>query len=424
MKNFILSLFLLFVFKIAYNQDFSNIKMSNEIYIDNIKSVKLAPAGELLGQPIIQLNMGEQLNLVFDDLGENDKYLKYTLIHCSHNWQRSSMNQIEYLDGFMEDEISEYSYSFNTIVGYTHYSLLFPNDMLKITKSGNYILFVYDDTPDNPILTQRFMVVESNPVGISGEVSRAMDVSYMNTKQQIDFTAYTSNFNVRNPSMLMNATIMQNGRWDNAIVGLKFRSAKLNEYSFRFDNLNNNVINGGSEFRTFDLRTLRSTADRIISINFENRINQAYIVEDVARPYSPYYGDNTINGRCFWKNRDFEGENTEDYVLTHFTLRCDFPVTGGDLYVFGELTDWNILPEAKLIYNENAKYWETAFYLKQGYYNYQYVYLPNNSNVIDETYIEGSHWQTKNQYTILLYLQEEGTSYDKLIGTSTLVIEK
>lgn len=424
MKKFSLLFLFSLLFWAGKSQDFSHIALDNRIYTDDIYSVKLCPADKYFGTPIIKLNSGEQLRLVFDHLGDYDEYMKYTLIHCSHDWQLSPMNPLEYLDGFMEDEITDNSYSFNTITGYTHFELLLPNDLLRITKSGNYILFVYDETPENPILTQRFMVVESTTAGIVGTVQQAQDVNYISTHQQVDFLAYTGNYNVRNPSMLLNATILQNGRWDNAIIGLKFRSANLNEYNFSFDNLNKNIFSGGAEFRTFDLRTLRTTADRIVSINFNQKINQAYVLEDIARPYAPYQSDNTISGRCFWLNDDFEGKNTEDYVLTHFSLRCDFPVSNGDLYVFGELTNWKIMPEAKLKYNPALNYWETSLLLKQGYYNYQYVFVPYGENKIDETYIEGSHWQTLNEYTILLYLKEEGTSYDKLIGTSSIKIEK
>jgi len=223
--------------------------------------------------------------------------------------------------------------------------------------------------------------------------------------------------------MYLRATIVQNGRWDNAIQGLRHRTAKPGEYGFNFDNLNDNVFSGCNEYRTFDIRTLRSTADRITSINFNNRTNQAYVMEDLARPWGAYVTNTTLRGHCAYANSDFLGSGyTEDYVLVHFTLRVDFPVADGDLYVFGELTDWRINPKAKLTFNPENNYWETNLFLKQGYYNYIYVFVPKDSDTIDDAYIEGSHWQTLNNYTILLYLQEEGTSYDKLIGTTTVSI--
>ena len=395
---------------------------TNNIYVEGIHSIKLTIAGADFGQPIIQLHSGERLELTFDDLLQKDYFLKYTLIHCTHDWQYSPLNQIEYLDGFSEDLINDYSFSFNTVVPYTHYRLIFPTDEMRILRSGNYLLVVYDDNIDNPVLTRRMMVLDNQTASIQGAVTWAQDITFRSTKQQVDFTAYTGSYTIRNPSMYLRATILQNGRWDNAIESLRHRTARPGEYGFNFDNLNVNVFNGSNEFRTFDIRTLRSTADRITSINFNNRTNQAYVMEDLARPWGAYVTNTTLKGHCIYANSDFSGQNTEDYALVHFTLRVDFPMEEGDLYVFGELTDWRIDPKAKLTFNPENNYWESNLFLKQGYYNYIYVFVPKKSDTIDDAYIEGSHWQTRNNYTILLYLQEEGTSYDKLIGTTTISI--
>jgi hypothetical protein len=416
---FLLSTFLPFH---SFAQSPTDLPAANNIYADGIHSVKLTLQGMDFGQPIIQLNSGERLELSFDDLLQQDRFLKYTLIHCTHDWQYSPLNQIEYLDGFSEDLIEDFSFSFNTIVPYTHYSLVFPTNQMRITRSGNYLLVVYDNDISNPVLTRRLMVLDSQRAGIQGTVTWAQDLRYRDTKQQVDFTAYTGAYSIRNPSMYLRAAIVQNGRWDNAIENLSHRTARPGEYGFNFDNLNTNVFNGGNEFRTFDIRTLRSTADRITSINFNNRINQAYVMEDLARPWGAFVTNTTLRGHNVFANSDFPGRNTEDYVLVHFTLRIDFPVADGDLYVFGELTDWRADPKAKLTFNPENNYWETSFFCKQGFYNYIYVFVPKGSEVLDDTYIEGSHWQTPNNYTILLYLQEEGTSYDKLIGTTTVSI--
>jgi len=407
----------------GFSQQFENIALDNKVYVSGIESVKLCLEGYDFGQPIIKLNGEDKLKLVFDDLETESRYLKYTLIHCTHDWKISDLNQLEYLDGFMEDEITDYSYSFNTIQHYIHYELLFPNDRMNITKSGNYILFVYDDNYDNPIMTRRLMIMESSPASVNGIVSDATDVNNMFTKQEVDFVVYAGNYLIRNPGLYLNATIMQNGRWDNAIIGLKYRSGKPGEYSFDYDN-NENVLTGGAEFRTFDIKSLRYNGNRIVSVRFLNHTNNAYIVEDLARPFGAYETNTTLKGRCYYKNEDFPGENTEDYVITHFALRSDFPIKDGDVYVYGELTDWQINPKAKLVYNPTSNYWETSLFLKQGYYNYQYVFVKNGTNVIDETYIEGSHWETKNDYTVLIYLRDEGTVYDKLIAVNYLTISK
>lgn len=407
-------------------QNFDHIEFNNMIYAKGVNSVQLLPTGHLTGFPIIKLNSDEKLRLSFDDIETDSHYLKYTFIHCTHDWKPDGMNQIEYLDGFMEDEITESSYSLNTITSYVHYTLDFPGDMMRITRSGNYLLFVYDDTQDNPILTRRFMVIEPMQASIDASVHKASDVSLMYEYQEVDFVANTGGWSVRNPAQYLHATILQNGRWDKAITGLRYRSGKPGEYSFDYDD-NSNTFAGGSEFRFFDIKSLKYNGGRVISSGLERGDNHAYIVEDQARPFGPYVSGTTACGGRYFKTEDYQGENREEYVNTHFTLRSDYDLGGGKIYVFGELTDWRILPEAEMKFSSALGAWETELFLKQGYYNYQYVFVAdegkNKEKTINETYIEGSHWETGNQYFILLYLQDESGAYDRLIGFKSIKVE-
>lgn len=392
----------------------TDIQLINKTYSDDIQSVSLKNTGDYTLNPVGILGDCTFV-LDFDDLSLEPRYLKYTFIHCTHDWRPSELNQIEYINGFTEDEITDYEHSFNTIEPYMHYQAVFPNSNISFSKSGNYILFVYDDTPDNPILTQRFMVLEPTMANISAEVHAATDVNERFTSQEVDFVVYPGSYQIRNPQLTLHATIQQNGRWDNAKVGLTYLSGNPMELSFNHRD-GRNMFKGGSEFRTFDLTTLRSNADHIVGISYVNRHNHAYVLQDDARPFAPYESRGNMNGARYFHNRDLNNRNSEDYVFTHFTLKSNFDFTDGNVYVFGELTDWQIKDEAKLRYNKEFQFWETDILLKQGAYNYQYVLVPYGSNLIDATYIEGSHYQTNNIYTIYVYFREEGTSYDKLIG--------
>ena len=397
----------------------SDFLYENYVFEKDVRSVELYRDGYPFSFPVIQLQSDEQLILSFDELGSRSRYLKYTFIHCSYDWKPDGLNAIEYLEGFMEDDISSSSFSFNTIQPYTHYVLAFPTDMMRPNISGNYILFVYDESPDNPILTRRFVVVENQMAEIRGMVKQASDVSDMFRKQEVDFYAHTGAWNVRNPAQYLHANIVQNGRWDNAVIGLRYRYGKPGEYSFDYDD-GQNVFNGSSEFRTFDIKSLKYDGNHITSIGYEKQSHVAYLIEDMPRPFGPYVSGNTLNGRCYYKTEDFVEENREEYVYTTFTLKSDFPLTGGKCYVFGQLTDWKIQSDAQLHYNKQFDFWEATLYLKQGLYNYQYVWVPDHSNTIDETYIEGNHWETMNEYSVFLYLRDEGGTYDRLIGFTTL----
>ena len=413
-KNFVFVALFLFAVVGLINAQQYDIQLDNKIYTDGIASIKLTAGDDQLADPVGVL--GETLfRISFDDLNVEVRHLKYTFIHCTHDWQLSQLNPIEYIEGFMEEDITKYEHSFNTIEPYMHYEAVFPSENISFTKSGNYILYVYDDTPDNPILTRRFMVVEPVPAKIVCDVHPAFDVNNKFTHQDIDFTVFTGAYRIRNPQMSVRATIQQNGRWDNAKMGLIYHSGVGSELNFNYMD-GSNSFPGSSEFRTFDITTLRSNADRIVGISFVNRHNHAYVLQDDARPFSAYESRGNMNGHCYYRNRDLVNEYSEDYVFTHFTLKSNTPYNEGNVYVFGELTDWQLQEDAKLHYNKEFDFWETELLLKQGAYNYQYVYLPYGSSTIDATYVEGSHYETSNIYNIYVYYQEEGSSYDQLIG--------
>jgi len=413
-KYFALVCFVVMAAMGALNAQQYDIQLENKIYADGIASVKLIAGDDQLNDPVGTLGES-QFHISFDDLNLEVRHLKYTFIHCTHDWQQSQLNPIEYIEGFMEDDIVDYDHSFNTIEPYMHYEATFPNENIAFSKSGNYILYVYDDSPDNPVLTRRFMVMEPVPAQIRCEVQPAFDVNKKFTHQDINFTVYTGSYRVRNPQQSIRATIQQNGRWDNAKYGLIYRSGVAPELHFSYLD-GSNSFPGSSEFRTFDISTLRSNADRVVGISFVNRHTHVYVLQDDARPFVAYESRGNINGRCYYRNRDLVNDFSEDYVFTHFTLKSAFPFTDGSVYVFGELTDWELQEDAKLHYNKEFDFWETELLLKQGVYNYQYVYLPYGSSEIDATYVEGSHFQTNNIYNIYVYYQEEGTSYDRLIG--------
>ena len=146
------------------------VRNDNAVYRDNIRTVLMYKLGFELSPPIIQLNTTEKLVFTFDDLDGGYKQYKYTLIHCDADWNKSQLQQMEYLDGFNEDYIQDYKSSFNTTVPYVNYMLVFPTDYLKIRKSGNYILkvFIDNDKDENVVITKRFMVYDPK-VTIEGQ---------------------------------------------------------------------------------------------------------------------------------------------------------------------------------------------------------------------------------------------------------------
>ena len=390
-------------------------------YDENIKTVLLYKEGFELAQPLIQLGTEEKIKLSFDDLSAEYKTYKYTIIHCDANWKPSDLVPAEYIDGFTDDYINTYSSSFNTLQKYYHYELTFPTENLRPTKSGNYILKVFkdEDTEENLVFTRRFMIFEQKVI-VTGEVKRATSNEEMNYKQEVDFFINYENYNISSPYSDIKVTISQNDRSDNAISDLKPKYVKNNLLDYDYND--ENTFNGGNEFRHFDTKSVQFISDRIKRITTDSLGYEIYLMPDIRRSFTVYYSMQDINGKKFIKtdqaikSSDLEGE----YVYVHFTLPYYESVSNGNIYIFGALTDWHYQKEAIMKYNSNIGAYEGTLYLKQGYYNYEYVLLKNNESVGDETFIEGNHYDTENDYTIYVYNQEQGTTYDKLIAVKKL----
>src|SRR5574344_681554 len=285
-RYFTLCLCLIFLSLGLRAQDL-NFKLENMIYNNDIQSVKLNIAGNSLSFPVLTLNSDEQLELSFDDLNSERKYVRYDFIHCTQDWRPSDLARIEYVEGFEDAEISDYNFSFNTIVPYTHYSLKFPNDDIKLTKSGNYIIVVYDNTKDAPILTRRFFVKENTPSIITADIHKDSNPEFSFTRQEVDFTVTPMGYSVPNPQRDLHATIIQNSRWDNAIIGLTYRNSANGSFSFNFDDGRTSFW-GGSSFRYFSTRSLRSNREFVQNIIYKDHQNYVYLYAEKPKPDGAY----------------------------------------------------------------------------------------------------------------------------------------
>lgn len=390
---------------------------------ENIKTILLHKEGFELSLPIIELNSSEKLVLSFDNLSNESPEYKYTFIHCDADWTASDMQPYEYIKGFTEDIINDYQYSFSTIQKYSHYKLILPTENMTLTKSGNYILKVYQEGfSDNPVFTRRFMIVEPK-VSISAIAKRATLIEDMDYKQEVDFTINYTNYPISNPYQDVKVVITQNNRTDNPITDLKPKYIRNNELIYDFDQGNN--FQGGNEFRNFDLKSLKTKTINIAKIGYDSSGYFAYVLPDEKRAFKNYFYYQDINGRKLIKTDDYANSDIEsEYVNVHFTLPYNFDIVGGNVYILGALTDWNFTNEGMLKYNYFNHCYETTLYLKQGYYNYIYAFLENGKSVGDETIIEGTRYETENEYAIYVYCKEGGTTFDKLIGVKVINSQK
>jgi len=154
-----------FLFSSPLLAQLEGIKYDNEVYLDYIKTVNFSHQGLSTSLPIIDLNSSGVLALSFDDLEGGDKTYRYQIIHCDRNWVPTDMDDLNYVEGFQDEDIQETYYSSGTVIDYTHYKLTLPNEDIKWTISGNFILAIYEDEYEPTLaITRRFLVAEKNVI--------------------------------------------------------------------------------------------------------------------------------------------------------------------------------------------------------------------------------------------------------------------
>lgn len=398
----------------------AQMETSNSVFDNNIRTVQLQLAGSPLSMPIVDLpTRANAMVLEFDHIGGDIKDYKYTIIHCNSDWQPSDLIDNQYIDGFLEDRITNVESSFNTLTQYTHYALGLPNSNMRWSKSGNYLLKVFDaDEDDELVLIRRFMVVEPT-WRIAAQFVKTAKVDKYNTHHEIDFTVKPKGERISNPQNDVKAFILQNSRWDNAIGPVKPYITRGEDLVYDYQD--QIVFPAGKEFRFFDMRTLDVRGERVQIISEKYDYYEVTLQRDESRFDRAAVSRNDADGRFVIANRQYNQTILQcDYAKVLFSVSRNLPMDDEDVYVFGELTDWEIKPEFKMEYSPEAKAYYCDAFLKQGYYNYQYMLVDRATGKTDPEGFEGNWYETGNQYTILVYFKPFGARYDRLMGAATL----
>ncbi len=402
----------------GYNTDTDY--FTNRIYDDRVLAVLLHKEGWNLSYPVIKLNSNEKLIFQFDLLDDYNETFYYTFIHCDKDWNRSDIFTNEYLEGFPDNPIEDVQPSFNTTVDYFHYSLVFPNDRISFMLSGNYIIYVYPDgEPDKPVITQRFIITES-VAGINFRIIRPQIPLYNNTGQQFEFTVNLTGFSITDPASNIYCSVLQNGRWNNAKTNLKPDFIGNNQ--LRFNSVSEkNIFNGGNEFRYFDIRSIRYKSEYIRMIDYMAPNYHIFLAPSESREYKPYFYWQDFNGKYYIATSEGrEPETDADYVHVYFTLPSDYLIANGNMYVAGAFNNWDFNESNIMTYNPQDRQYECTVLLKQGWYNYEYVFLKDDDTRGIPTLFESNHYETENDYSVFVYYRNPYERFDRVIGSVTV----
>lgn len=377
---------------------------------DYIKTITFKGSTSQSQLPI--LRMGEPLVLEFDALNGDEDDFYYVIQHYNFDWTPSNLVKAEYLRGFDNQRILDYENSFNTYQIYSHYRLQIPNQQTKgLLASGNYLISIFNDD-DELVFSRKFMIYEEL-VNVGVSIKRSRDVSVVNEKHSVDFIINTNRMNFNNPMDNVKTLIIQNNNLNTAISGLKPQYMLGNELIYRYTT--ESSFWAGNEYLYFENKDVRAANVGVQFIDLKDIYHNYLFVND-ARANRPYTYNPDINGNFVIHAVDRENPAIEaDYTMIHFALQYPELTDGSSIYVYGNYNNYALEDSNKLTYFAESGLYETAFKLKQGFYNYKYV-LVDAKGHLDEGAIDGNFYQTENNYKVLVYYRDLGARYDKLIG--------
>lgn len=393
--------------------------LEDKVYSEHVHSVRLFPEGiqqdSQLDAPVVSLSDSRSLILLFDDIAYDPEQYSAKLIHCDADWQQSALRNNDFSVNFNEFNIQEYSYSVNTRIPYIHYAFTVP----RVTKSGNYVLKVYRNrNEEDVILTRRFMVFEEL-FTVGAAIVPPTETEDRRALQQVNVAVNYSNVDLIDPSTQVKVLIRQNQRWDNAKFLTKPTFLNQISKSIRYEPFDgSSTFRAGNEFRFVDLRFIRATGVNIADVKVEETMILANALLDKPRPGGVYSQYLDLNGQYLVFTNDRVGGNPEvesEYIYTTFYFQAD---AGREVTMLGAMTAWGSSPESKMVYDPKQGVYSTSILMKQGWYDYQYGFSTGDG--YDSDPIEGSHFETENEYEVLVYYRALGSRYDQLVGYAYL----
>lgn len=389
----------------------------NSVNIPHIKSLRITANNNWLAPPVIQLNTDDFIEISFDELTHEYHRYTYKIVHCNADWTQDELFETDYMSGFNNNTIDEYHNSLNTTMLYTHYKFQLPNENAQLLISGNYMVFIYgEDDDENPVLQACFSVI-SPQVGVSASVSSNTDIDTNVSHQQVSFTVNHKGMNVNSPQTEFKAKVFQNLRTDNCVTDILPTYLKVGEMQYVHNR--KLIFEAGNEYRRFEVANLHYATQGIDEMLYFEPYYHATLYPDRKR--SNYSYDEDQNGRYYIRyNQAQDSEIEADYIFVHFSLEYDKPLLNGNFYLNGQFTYNSFLPEFALKYNPEKQVYEGVQLLKQGAYNWQYLFVPDGSTRGQSLQAEGNFYETENEYLILIYHRPFGGRYDKLVGMQSV----
>jgi len=408
MSKFLLQSFLLiFIFTSAKAQE-----VQTEIVPPyNIKTVSFVQSGNNV-VPIFEL--GSSFEFQFDDLFGNEANYYFEVTHCDYNWKPTDIPKTDYIHGFDNQRITDYSNSFNTLQVYSHYRLAFPNQFTtQLRISGNYMLKILNE--DREVVFSRKFILYENHSTVAAQVKRSRNLSNIDYKQNLEFTIVSNDIVFQTPIQNVKVLLLQNGDLNTGIKNVPPQYTIGNQLVYKYDK--ETQFWGGNEFLYFENKDIRAASNNVGRVGSNNDIYNSYLYTNQARGNQIYSNYQDVNGNFVVKNINAANNDIEaDYAWVYFTLSAPAFRSNKDIYVTGMFNNYSISPEYKMDYSTDKAVYEKAIMIKQGFTNFEYTIADKKGIVDYENAIDGNFYQTENEYTLLVYYKESTDRYQRVIG--------
>jgi len=399
------------LFLILFAFEFSNAQAEKEVLPPyNIKTISFTQNGQNI-VPLIKL--GDSFQLQFDDLYGNEANYYYQFVHCDYDWKPSQLSRNEYLRGFDDQRIQDYTNSFNALQLYSHYKVQFPNQRTSLLVSGNYVIKILNE--DREVVFSRRFIVYEELVSVPMQVKRARDVKDLAYKHNIDFSIKSTTIQFQSPLSNVKVLLLQNGQLNTGITNIKPMYTIGNDLIYKYNS--ETQFWAGNEFRYFENKDIRAATSNVASIDSNGGVYNGHLYTDAARSKNQYSYAPDINGNFLIKNLNAENNEIEaDYAWIFFSLSAPSYYGKNDIYINGMFNNYALTPECKMDYNAEKGIYEKAIMIKQGFTNYQYVVADKSLKIDNENAIDGNYYQTESNYFTIVYYKENNQRYDRVIG--------
>ena len=400
-----------------------------------------------LHDDVITLGTDDWVTISFDHFTHDYHRFTYRIVHCNADWTPSDLFEVDYMDGFNDQPIEDYDNSLNTTMLYTHYRLDLPNDNIQFKASGNYRVEIYLDEEEeasphpspkgeggsdiaetlevlplrgesegasphsSPACVAYFRIVEPR-MGLNVAVTSNTDIDTNLSHQQVEFTLNYPPSEVMDPATEIKSYVYQNNRTDNAVALVKptYVSPGHSEYTHN----RALIFPAGNEYRRFEVINMHYATQGVDKVEYFAPYYHATLLPDAPRRNYSY--DEDHDGRYLIRYNMAQDVNIEaDYLFVHFTL--DMPRrTGGNFYLTGEFTYNDFTPAYQATYNEDSQAYEATVLLKQGAYDFMYLWVPDGSGVGQTGPAEGNFYEAENEYQVYIYHRPFGGRYDRLVA--------